>query len=66
MTDSHELNGEYAHAGDTVPLRFYPGKPERIDIDLPEWRSRILAERERIESEHLRLGEEKWKEGKGR
>jgi hypothetical protein len=64
--DSHELLGEYASAGDMVPLRFDPAKAERIDVDLPEWRSRIRAEQERIEAESRRRGESEWKEGAGR
>ena len=62
--DSHELRGAYATAGDTVPLRFDPAKPERIDIDLPEWRSRLLAASEAIEAEYLRRGETEWNERK--
>jgi hypothetical protein len=58
--DSHELRGAYPSAGDTVPLRFDPAKPKRIDVDLPEWRSRILAESKSIEAEHLRRGEAEW------
>ena len=58
--DSHELRGAYPSPGDTVPLRFDPAKPKRIDVDLPEWRSRILAESESIEAEHLRRGEAEW------
>ncbi len=61
--DSHELCGAYATAGDVVPLRFDPAKPDRVDIDLPEWRSRLLAESKSIETEYLRRGEAKWDEG---
>jgi hypothetical protein len=61
--DSHELLGEYASAGDTVPLRFDPGNAERIDVDLPAWRSRIRAEQERIEAESRRRGEAEWEAG---
>lgn len=60
--DSHELRGAYASAGDTVPLRFDPAKPKRIDVDLPEWRSRLLAASESIEAEYLRRGEAGWDE----
>jgi hypothetical protein len=62
--DSHELRGAYATAGDVVPLRFDPAKPEHIDIDLPEWRSRLLAKSESIETEYLRRGEAGWEERK--
>ena len=62
--DSHELRGAYPSAGDTVPLRFDPAGPEKIDIDLPEWRARIVADSESIESELLRRGEAEWDEGK--
>jgi hypothetical protein len=58
--DSHELRGADATAGDTVPLRFDPTRPKKIDIDLPEWRSRLLAESESIESEYLRRGKAEW------
>jgi hypothetical protein len=62
--DSHELRGAYATAGDIVPLRFDPVKPDKIDIDLPEWRSRLLAASESIEAERLRRGEAEWDERK--
>ena len=58
--DSHELRGEYASAGDTVPLRFDPAKPKKVDVDLPEWRSRLLAESERIEAGYQSRGESEW------
>jgi hypothetical protein len=61
--DSHELHGAYPSAGDTVPLRFDPAKPNRVDVDLPEWRSRLRAESEGIEAEHQRRGEAEWDEG---
>lgn len=61
--DSHELRGAYASAGDIVPLRFDPAKPDQVDIDLPEWRSRLLAESEAIEAEYLRRGKAEWDEG---
>ena len=62
--DSHELRGAYATAGDIVPLRFDPAKPDHIDIDLPEWRSRLLAKSKSIETESLRRGEAEWDERK--
>jgi hypothetical protein len=61
--DSHELRGAYASAGDTVPLRFDRAKPDQVDVDLPEWRARLLAESESIETEYLRRGEAEWDEG---
>jgi hypothetical protein len=61
--DSHELRGAYPAAGDIIPLRFDPSKPSRIDVDLPEWRSRLLAEDESIEAEGRRRGEAEWDEG---
>jgi hypothetical protein len=47
-----------------VPLRFDPAKPNHIDIDLPEWRSRLLAKSKSIETEYLRRGEAEWDERK--
>jgi hypothetical protein len=60
LTNTRELLGEYAHAGDVWPVRFDPADRSRIDVDLPELRKRILAERERIETDHRRLGEERF------
>ena len=62
--DSHELRGAYPGAGDTVPVRFDPAKPEQVDVDLPQWRSRLRAESESIESEYLHRGEAEWDERK--
>lgn len=56
MADTSDLLGEFPHAGDIWPVRLGRGNDKRADIDLPVLQKEILAERERIEAEHLRLG----------
>jgi hypothetical protein len=66
MADTNDLLGEFPHAGDIWPIRIGRGRGSRADIDLPALQAEILAERERIEAEHLRLGLERAKESEAR
>jgi hypothetical protein len=66
MADTHDLLGEFPHTGDIWPIRIGRDGDSRADIDLPALQAEILAERERIEAEHLRLGLERAKEGDAR
>jgi hypothetical protein len=63
MADTSDLLGEFPHTGDIWPVRLGRGDDERADIDLPALQEEILAERARIESEHLRLGRERAEKG---
>ena len=63
MADTSDLLGEFPHTGDIWPVRLGRGNDTRADIDLPTLQEEILAERNRIESEHLRLGRERAERG---
>ncbi len=66
MADTSDLLGEFPHTGDIWPIRVGRDGDSRADIDLPALQAEILAERERIEAEHLRLGLARAKEGDAR
>jgi hypothetical protein len=65
MADTFDLLGEFPHPGDIWPIRLGPGGGSRADVDFPALQAEILAERERIEAEHLRLGRARAEEEAG-